>query len=506
MASLAALRERIAQQKSIAILAAIIVLLALMALALSSCAYPTRNAEIGTLAPDRGYRWNNLKAGDMSDTVVIVTASGGGTRAAVLELSVLEGMNKVDLPQYGKTLADEIDVISSVSGGSVTAGYFAAHGAAGFPTLEKFLRRDGIAAIAWRMLNPVALVKLMTPSYERIDPQIEYFDDKLFHQESFQTLLDGRRKPYLILNAADMVEGTPFPFTQRKFDLLCSDLARMKLATAVAASAAFPVALSPLTLKNYSPCQAETAAPHWPPLWAENAADGDWNDNPERVVQGRVEVAYALGGKAAHPKDYIHLLDGGIADNLGVAEPYRLLTTGDAEPSILNAIAAGKVRKIVFIMINSRSAALSKLDKQQATPGMLAMLNGAVNAAIDRSTSGASHRLKTLLETEYANQATVEEQLGQPEIARRFREIGANTQFIAVDFDAIADPGCRQAYHDIATSWTLKPRDIDGLLLMGQALLGTDPEFPKAVTSLGGKMPPLPSVAQACKALNEPAK
>jgi NTE family protein len=501
MTAIASLREKLARHKSLAAWVAAAVLLIVIALALSSCAYPTRNLEIGTLAPDQGYRWSNLKAGDLSDTVVIVTASGGGTRAAVLELSVLEGLQKVTLPQYNKTLAEEIDVISSVSGGSVTAGYFTLHGPAGFPALEKFLRQDGIAAIAWRMLNPVALAKLATHSYERIDPQIEYFDDNLFHGARFQTLLDGRRRPYLILNAADMVEGVPFPFTQRKFDLLCSDLARMKLATAVASSAAFPVALSPVTLKNYSQCSAEAAAPHWPPLWAENAAASDWNDNPERVVQGRVETAYALGGKAEHPKAYIHLLDGGIADNLGIAEPYRLLTAGDAEPSILNAIAAGKIKKIIFIMVNSRSAALSKLDAKQATPGALAMLSGSVDAAIDRSTSGAAHRLRTLLDTEYANQATLEDAMHQPEIAQRFREAGANTQLLAIDFDAIPDPACRQGFHNIATSWTLKQRDIDALLLMGQALLGAEPQFAKAVAAVGGKLPRLPAVTEACKAL-----
>ena len=501
MTALVSLRQDIVRRKPLVIVAAAALLLLAIALLLSSCAYPTRNVEIGTLAPDQGYRWRNLKANDMPDMVIIVTASGGGTRAAVFELSVLKGLQKVALPQFNRTMADEIDVISSVSGGSVTAGYFAAHGSDGFTALEAFLRQDGIAAIAWRALNPVGLAKLSTPAYERIDPQIDYFDDNLFHKETFQGLLDGRRKPYLILNAADMVEGVPFPITQRMFDLLCSDLSKMKLSTAVAASAAFPVALSPVTLKNYSQCAAQSAAPHWPPLWAQNAADSDWNDNPERVVQGRVELAYALGGKAEHPKSYIHLLDGGIADNLGVAEPYRLLTTGDAEPSILNGIAAGKIKKIVFVMINSRSAALSKLDAQQATPGALAMLNGSVNAAIDRSTSGAAHRLKTLLDTEYANQATVETQLNHPEIAERFREVGANTQSIAIDFDAIADPQCRQAYHNIATSWTLKKTEIDGLLLMGQALLGADPAFAKAVAAVGGQVPHLPSVDEACRAV-----
>jgi len=502
MLSFTTLRDELLRHKITFTISVAVTLFVLIAVLLSGCAYPTRNVEIGTLSTDYGYRWHNLKPNDMSDTLVIVTASGGGTRAAVLELSVLEGMQKVALPAIKKDLTDEIDVISSVSGGSVTAGYFAVHGSAGFGDLENFLRQDGIAAIAWRALNPVGLAKLSTHSYERIDPEIDYFDAGLFHDATFQSLLDNHRRPYLILNAADMVEGIPFPLTQRMFDLLCSDLSKMKLSTAVASSAAFPVALSPVTLKNYSQCSAQSGAPHWPPLWATNAAATDWSDNPERVVLGRTEVAYAQGNSASHPKDYIHLLDGGIADNLGINEPYRLLTTDDADPSFLNDIAQGTIKRIIFVMVNSRSAALSTLDERQATPGALAMLSGSVDSAIDRSTAGAAHRLRTLLETEYKQQATAESQMGQPVIAKRFEDISKNTHLISVDFDAIADTSCRQAYHGIATSWTLKKTDIDGLLLMGQALLGADPEFAKAVAAVGGHLPsPLPSVAEACRAL-----
>ena len=61
-----------------------------------------------------------------------------------------------------------------------------------------------------------------------------------------------RRRPYLLLNATDMTLGARFEFTQDQFDLLCSDLSVVPVARAVAASSAFPILLSPLTLHNYS--------------------------------------------------------------------------------------------------------------------------------------------------------------------------------------------------------------------------------------------------------------
>ena len=85
-------------------------------------------------------------------------------------------------------------------------------------------------------------------------------------------------------------------------------------------------ALSPVTLKNYSPCAA-TEGKVWPPAWVTTSLDepgtaqpeGMWYANPQRATLARAENAYALGYDEEHRtgKAYIHLLDGGIADNLG---------------------------------------------------------------------------------------------------------------------------------------------------------------------------------------------
>jgi hypothetical protein len=185
-------------------------------------------------------------------------------------------------------------------------------------------------------------------------------------------------------------------------DLLCSDLTTVKLSVAVAASAAFPVALSPVTLKNYSPCGLQHGV-RWPPLWTETAVGSDWYVNPSRVRRGRIAQAYAKGTDVAppHGKAYIHLLDGGIADNLGVSEPFRLLTTMDVSPKFLNHIAQGRIKRVVFILINARSDPPSTLNDQVATPGIVDMLLGTINTALDSATFSTIRRLRVLLEEQF---------------------------------------------------------------------------------------------------------
>jgi NTE family protein len=484
-----------------------------LTLAVAGCgSYPIRNDALMTSAPPR-YDWESLQDNELSDTLIIFTASGGGTRATALAMAVLGAMDKVKLPS-GRGLADEIDIISSVSGGSVTAGYFALTGVQGLPTLEQnFVRKDGIGTLLKDGLNPISLARLASPGRERIDLLVDYLDRSLFNQETFARLAERKKRPYLILNAADMVEGTPFPFTQYTMDLLCSDLTTMKLSTAVAASAAFPVALSPITLKNYSKCDVRR-----PPLWITAAEGTSWYNNPGRAAWGRTAGAYANG-----TKQYVHLLDGGIADNLGVSEPYRLLTTDDVSPKFKADIGEGRIKKIVFVMVNARSFPPSALDHSQATPSALDMLGASISSSIDRATVGASERLRTLLGQTYrgladdATRAANEPQPGMPadvvrirrelllRQAANFRAISANTQLIVVDFDAITDPACRQAFHSVKTTWTLPAVQIDGLKSMGEALFAASPDYDKAMRSLGVRPAPgsFPTVDQACARLGK---
>jgi NTE family protein len=469
---------------------------------LAGCAYPVRNGPI--VDADRpAYQWSQLSPGELQDALVIVTASGGGTRAAALTMSVLRAMDKIKLAS-GQSLASKIDLLSSVSGGSVTAAYFALYGAAGLPTLEKnFVRRDGMQALIAQGLNPVGLAMLATPSRERIDLLVDYLDRQLFHEVTFDELIRQRRRPYLILNAADMVEGTAFPFTQYTMDLLCSDLGTMKISTAVAASAAFPVALSPVTLKNYRPCKVIGK-----PLWLEAAHATSWYLDPPRVTWERTASAYADG-----QKKFIHLLDGGIADNLGVSEPYRLLTTDDVSPNFKRSISDGRIRKIVFIMINARSVTPSALDGSPATPGAVAMLTASIGSSIDRATFSNSERIRTLLTERFRDMADgIQREADRPgrpmrdvllRQAANFRTVADNTRLIAVDFDAISDQRCRAAFHRIQTSWTLSDNELDALDAMGEALLAQDPAFPTVLRALDARplARPLATVDQACTVL-----
>ena len=99
----------------------------MLAACASTAHYPVNPASV-EYNPSKEYRLGNLDRGDTSDSLALVMAfSGGGTRAAALAHGVLEEMAETPIEWEGKkhALINEIDSISAVSGGSITAAHYA---------------------------------------------------------------------------------------------------------------------------------------------------------------------------------------------------------------------------------------------------------------------------------------------------------------------------------------------------------------------------------------------
>ena len=92
---------------------------------------------------------------------------------------------------------------------------------------------------------------------------------------------------------------------------MCADLNAVKLSRAAAASSAVPVVLSPVTINNYGgTCNYEL--PPWVKLFTQSA-------NPPRPAARAIrELTDAEPYADGVHRPYIHLVDGGVSDNLGM--------------------------------------------------------------------------------------------------------------------------------------------------------------------------------------------
>ena len=245
-------------------------------------------------------------------------------RAAALGHGVLEALRDTPIQWEGSSerLIDEMDVLTGVSGGSMLAAFYALHGPEGLRRFETdFLQAKLQVDLVSLALSPRSLWRIQSPRFGRGDLLAEYLDERLFKGATFADLSRVPRKPFVTVYASDMSTGTRFEFLQDEFDYLCSDLDGVSLARAVAASSAVPLVLSPITLRNHAPANGT----------------GGCGDPPARAI---ARAAPAGHGAAQHLEDmetlravtpqgllrpYVHLLDGGLSDNVGALGPLNYM-------------------------------------------------------------------------------------------------------------------------------------------------------------------------------------
>ena len=267
--------------------------------------------------------------------------------------------------------------------------------------------------------------------------------------------------------------------TQDRFDPLCSDLSKLPLGRAVAASSAFPVLLSPLTIKSYA-----GACGYRPPRWIEEAAR-DYEANPRRYWKARLAESYQSPKRA-----WIHLLDGGIADNIGLRGPLESIASNDSPWSLVNALNQGRIWKLVVITVNARSDPDLDWDQSSKAPGVLEVLDTAAGTAIDNY----SFETIDLLRQQFNEYERAAGEYAGCRTLLKSQCSGADLPFpapphadyyrINVEFDALADAGERRYFKNLPTSFRLPAAAVDRLREVGGRLLRQSESFRKLARSL----------------------
>jgi NTE family protein len=449
-----------------------VVLLLLVAVLLGGCTTPATLGEpLEQTAGRGGYRFDDAApARHRDDLLLILTFSGGGTRAAALAYGVLDQLRTDEVGRDGRThrLVDDIDVISSVSGGSITAAYFALHGDRLFRDfLSDFLEHDVEQDLWWSVFaSPRNWLRLGSGRYSRGDLFAEYLDRRLFAGATFAALATGEDRPFLVLNATDLSIAGRFEFTQDWFDVICVDLARYPLARAVAASAAYPILTTPLAIENRA-----GRCGYVPPPWLD---PGGLTVEPDRRSSlGRRMLAYQDTAQVR----YVHLADGGLSDNLGIRAVIDVLAIVEDLPEAQAMLALSGVRRIAVIMVNAPGTAGERISRRPEPPGVLDVATLSGGALIDLY--GQENR--ALLREQLARMASAED-----------GEASVDTYWIDIDLAAVPDAGRRTELRGVPTGFTVKPALVQSLVCAGRQLLAANPEYRRLLADLGGSSEPAP--------------
>lgn len=451
------------------------------------------NPPLARYAPQEGYRFERLAHEGHSDELfVIVTFSGGGTRAAALAFGVLEALRDTRIAWRGRrvSLLEEVDVISSISGGSFPAAYYALRGEKTFEEFPgKFLYRDIQGELIGLALSPLNWPKLAASAYGRSDLAAEFYDREVFGGGRYADVIARNRRPFVVLNATDMTTGQPFAFIQDQFDLLCSDLAGVKLARAAASSSAFPGGLTALTFWNYAG-SCDYRQPAWVALAAQDHAS---RVNPRRTARAGHRLSLAAAGPA---RPYLHLTDGGVADNLGLRGPLAAILSVDHPWSVLRLMNRERVSRLAVIVVNAATDPATDRDAKPDVPGLIDTIGAAATVPLDNYSFDTVELLEKTMEAFNRDARLLEgcQRLSAAKGPQCALDLPAphKVEFYAaqVAFEYLTDREERAWFKNLPTTFAL-PRDtIDKLRAVGRRLLAEDPQFRRLLEDLGGCLAP----------------
>jgi NTE family protein len=236
--------------------------------------------------------------------------SGGGYRAMLFHVGMLWRLNEAGL-------LSKMDRISSVSGGSIAAGFLAIkwntlgldqRGAVSTNFVEEYV--TPVRALARKTLDiPAGLISFL-PFFPAANVLSRLYRRYAFGDVTLQDLPDS---PRFVFNATNLQSGVLWRFSKP----YCADYRVGKidnptffLADAVAASSAFPPFLSPLVLRlAEGQCQPQTGVDlHRPPFTTRVLlSDGGVYDNLglETVIKSFQTVLVSDGGGQMQPEDRV---------------------------------------------------------------------------------------------------------------------------------------------------------------------------------------------------------
>ncbi len=444
---------------------------------------PITQADVRT-----GYRFETRPTDINKENLVVLAFSGGGTRAAAFSYGVLEFLRDTEVvgPKGNKArLLDAVDVITGVSGGSFTALAYGLYGDKLFAEYEqRFLKRDVQGEIVSRTFSPANWGKLSGTAWGRSELAAELYDEILFNNATFGDLNRGKG-PFIMASATDISTGSRFVFNQRIFDVICSDLNAVHLSRAAAASSAVPVVLSPVTLNNYGgTCNAVT------PAFLKPFLDTDNPPRPAARAIRSLKAEQAFGDSVHRP--YLHLVDGGVSDNVGMRAVLDSLEVLEALHEAGVPSPFDNARRIIVFIVNSVSSPPTNWDESEAPPGTVDILLKSAGTPID----AFSYEAVELLKDTAAHWQTMRQVRDSPAyaankdpaVAAALRVPQAEIYAIDVSFSALKDKAEIAYLNQQPTTFVLPPEAVDRLRKAAGTIIRDSPEFKRLLRDVGARV------------------
>jgi NTE family protein len=411
------------------------------------------------------------------DTVIALSFSGGGTRAAAFSYGVLTALDQTPTPNRSTSLLDRVDFVTGVSGGSVLAAYYGLKKRKALADFkERFLLRNAEEALT----TEISLINIARGLQGGINDTTQFphwLDENLFDHATYKSLLFQRR-PLVWINASDVYNRTPFVFGRVIFGALCSDLANYPISLAVAASAAVPVVFAPIVIQGFpGGCSVPL------PDWVQRARNRE--DAPPLLKL----FANALERYHSGEVKFVKLLDGGLVDNYGLAGLTIARLASDTPYGPLEPEEGVKLRRMLFLVADAGRAPSGAWAQTVAGPSGVTLITAASDTATESGAVGSYSAFHDTMDEWQQALVNWRCKLSAADRRRFGAPSGWNCRDVKffvgrVAFDQL-DPQRRVALNAIETRFVLPPQQVDMLIDAGRDALKANGTFRSFLGSLG---------------------
>lgn len=177
-------------------------------------------------------------------------------------------------------------------------------------------------------------------------------------------------------------------------------------------------------------------------------------------------------------RPWIHLIDGGISDNLRLWGPLESSLARGGFAPLLKRMGVGHVRKVVFLVVSADVLPESGIDQSGEPPSIRLM----ASRVLDTLMNNISFETQTWLRSSFHYWR--EEARDLAGTAESPYEGVPDFYLIEASLREIADPTERKTMMAIPTTFKLAPEQVQALERAGQTLLENAPEFKRLVKDL----------------------
>ncbi len=417
-----------------------------------------------------------LKSPRSGETVIGLSFSGGGMRAAAFSYGAIEALaaHETRPGGIGRSLIDDVVFVSGVSGGSVPAVYFALHGAKTIPAFrENFLYKDPQSSFN-TSISLFSILAILGGGLNNRTGFQNWLDENLLHDATFGDLARDNA-PILWVNASDVLNDTVFTFDPSTFAALCSDLKAFKLSEAVAAASAVPGVFSPIVIESFAG-QCDYKEPAWIGRVLESPGG-------TLVVKNQARTLRRYQIRQEHR--YLKLYDGGVTDNLGI---HSITTNRERYDSLIAPMLPKGVvsmKNLLFILVNAGTKAGTNFHKRIEGPngieGLGAVVDTLMSTATARTRDDFFRAMKDWRDDMIKYRCGLGERQVRELIGDRQEWDCKDVQFHILDlrFDQVTDPSLRANLKKIPTAYVLPRNQTDLLVKTAGELLRNHPQFKK---------------------------